>query len=163
MIEGLRLSENSFSIDTNTLVMRSDLPLAFRRYYEYRARSFYLEAGFVVGVVHKALREELNSQLGKDQQDWKFEKCLLDIFDDESTNDGHDLIQLPLNRLQTLREITLFSLAVSTLLLIAEISYWIIWNFYKKVNVRNRTKRLKSCWNHVQPTVFYLSERNVRN
>ena len=158
IIQGIRLSETSFATDTLSLVMRSDLPMAFRTYDEYRTRSYYLEAGFQQPLVYKALREEFMAKFG-DRYDWKFEKCLVDIFD-ESTNDVHDLIQLPLKSLQTLNDITLKSFAVSILLLIGEISHWFIWKFCKKVNGRKRTKS-KPRWVRVEPKVFYISKRNV--
>ena len=159
IIQGIRLSEKSFATDMVTLVMRSDLPLAFREYYEYRTRSLYLEAGVHILRAQNALREETIAKLG-DKYDWKFEKCLIGIFDNDSMNDEHDLIQLPLKSLHTLANITLVLLIGSIVLLISEVIHFLILRIWKKTKVLNRPMLVKQ-WINVQPTEFYLSSRDV--
>ena len=158
VIKDVRLTEDSFATDTVAIVMRSDLPLAFREYYEHRARAMYLEAGFQVEIVRKSLREEINARLGE-SYDWNFEKCMIDIFDGDSTNDD-DEFQLPLKRIKILTNISMMLLGMSCVLLISEIVNRFIWRIWQKVQVRNRTIVLKR-WKQVQPKQFYLSKPNA--
>ena len=160
VLKSLHLSEASFATGTIATVMRSDLPLAFRQYYAYRSRSMYLEAGLLVLIVRKALREEAIAKLGYNPFDWKFEKCMINIFDDESVNDDRDLIQLPLKSLRTLTNFIFALYVISVCLLMVEVGYSRIMRLTQKAHVLDRPKVINK-WIKIKRTELRILPRNV--
>jgi len=156
MVKSLRLTETSFAAGPIATVMRSDLPLAFRQYYAYRSRSLYLEAGLTVEIVRQALREQGIAKLGANPFDWRFEKCMVNIFDDQPVNDGHDMIQLPLKSLRTLTKLTLVFYVISVCLLMVELCYCLLVKVLRRVRFLNRITSqavTRRNYNFLRPTV----------